>query len=327
MNPNPANNQITDNNNQPINPAPTPSSNQDQTPAPQVPQLENETPMDITIYPSNENPNINIEPEKLNEVEIKTEPQAVTSISSNNELPPLPPLPSINQQSVEPQTPVAPTPVETISTVNEPIPNLTQPVSLNTNPVATQENKINNQNTQKIAIIGGILLGILVVASISIYYLTSLTSKETITNNPITSAPITTPTQAVTPTPIRQNVTSSEYKLKIDSISQKYANVITNNPINLTSNVLSTETVKFVGDEIFALATEVNELNVSPELSPVNTKLTQELNAQVQIYDNLLKDYKTSNTLSMNAKNKFTAESKASTDRLNLILLEIKNLK
>jgi len=327
MNPNPANNQITDNNNQPINPAPTPSSNQDQTPAPQVPQLENETPMDITIYPSNENPNINIEPEKLNEVEIKTEPQAVTSISSNNELPPLPPLPSINQQSVEPQTPVAPTPVETISTVNEPIPNLTQPVSLNTNPVATQENKINNQNTQKIAIIGGILLGILVVASISIYYLTSLTSKETITNNPITSAPITTPTQVVTPTPIRQNVTSSEYKLKIDSISQKYANVITNNPINLTSNVLSTETVKFVGDEIFALATEVNELNVSPELSPVNSKLTQELNAQVQIYDNLLKDYKTSNTLSMNAKNKFTAESKASTDRLNLILLEIKNLK
>jgi hypothetical protein len=327
MNPNPANNQITDNNNQPINPVPTPPSNQEQTSAPQVPQLENETPMDITIYPSNENPNINIEPEKLNEVEIKTEPQAVTSISSNNELPPLPPLPSINLQSVEPQTPVAPTPVETISTVNEPIPNLTQPVSLNTNPVATQENKINNQNTQKIAIIGGILLGILVVASISIYYLTSLTSKETITNNTATPTPITTPTQAVAPSPVRQNVTSSEYKLKIDSISQKYANVITKNPINLTSNVLSTETVKFVGDEIFALATEVNELNVSPELSPVNSKLTQELNAQVQIYDNLLKDYKTSNTLSMNAKNKFTAESKASTDRLNLILLEIKNLK
>jgi len=327
MNPNPANNQITDNNNQPINPAPTPSSNQEQTPAPQVPQLENETPMDITIYPSNENPNINIEPEKLSEEEIKTEPQAVTSISSNNELPPLPPLPSINLQSVEPQTPVAPTPVETISTVNEPIPNLTQPVSLNTNPVATQENKINNQNTQKIAIIGGILLGILVVASISIYYLTSLTSKETITNNTATPTPITTPTQAVAPSPVRQNVTSSEYKLKIDSISQKYANLITKNPINLTSNVLSTETVKFVGDEIFALATEVNELNVSPELSPVNSKLTQELNAQVQIYDNLLKDYKTSNTLSMNAKNKFTAESKASTDRLNLILLEIKNLK
>lgn len=342
MNPNPANNQITDNNNQPINPASTQNPVEAVQTPPQnpiepnpvtntkLPQLENETPMDITIYPSNENPEVSIEPEKINESESKIQPQAVSSISPAPELPPLPPLPPLPSNTAA-QTPITPVQevkvAETTPKVEETIPNLTQPTPITTNPVANQENKLTNPNTQKIAIIGGVLIGILLVAGISVYYLTGLTNKNNSKNVAIPVSPKPTPTPMPTPTPIAQNVTVAEYKLKVDSISNKYATLIKNNPVNLNSNVLNTDTVKFISDELFALATEVNEFNVPTELSNINSNLYQELNSQVQVYDTLLKSYKTANSLNPNIKNKFLTDSKTSLDRLNLLLNEIKNLK
>jgi len=323
MNPNPANNQITDNNNQPINPESTPLQPLNSQPelnpvnnqGPLTPQLESETPMDITIFPSNENPNVSEEPQKINEINNTTEVQPITSISPNPELPPLPPL-----------QPSIPTPLDVPTpSVNQPIPNLVETPTVNSNPVSPQENKLINPNTQKIAIIGGALFGVLLVASASVYYLTTLSKKAT---TPVTTAtPTSTATPTPIPTPVVQKMTLGEYKLRTDSIFLKYSNTIKNNPINLSSNVLSTETVKFVGDEIFALATEVSELNVPTELSTYNTRLNQELNFQVQTYDSLLKSYKTANTLTAEMKNKFTVDLKASTDRLNLLINEIKNLK
>jgi hypothetical protein len=62
-------------------------------------------------------------------------------------------------------------------------------------------------------------------------------------------------------------------------------------------------------------------------LASLNSRLNQELTLQVQIYDNLLKSYKTSNNLTPEMKNKFSTDLKASSDRLNLINTEIKNLK
>ena len=319
MNPNPANNQVTDNNNQPINPATTPvqplNPQPEVTPvnnqSPLTPQLENETPMDITIYPSNENPNVSEEPQKLNDTMLSSEVKPVTSISPLPELPPLPPL-STNIQEPAPQ-------------ITQPLPNLTETNIINNNPVSSQESKLTNPNNQKIAIIGGALFGVLLVASASVYYLTTLSKKTTQpVNNP---TPVSTATPSPLPAPVVQKMTLGEYKLRTDSIFLKYSNTIKINPINLSSNVLSTETVKFVGDEIFALATEVSELNVPTELSTYNTRLNQELNFQVQTYDNLLKSYKTANMLTVEMKNKFSTDLKASTDRLNLLINEIKNLK
>jgi hypothetical protein len=316
MNPIPANNQITDNNNQPINTNPTPEPTP--TPEPQLPpvqntrplQLENETPMDITIYPSNENPNTIEEPQKITEISNQIEIQPVTSISQ--ELPPLPPLPTLNQE-IKP-------------TESLPIPNLTQTEVINNNPLSAQESKLTNPNTQKIAIIGGVLFGILLVTGISVYYLTSMTTKKAPISDKI-AAPVTPKPIPVPVIPVNQNITTGEYKLRIDSIFLKLNNTLKNNPINLSANVLSTETVKFVSDEVFALATEVNELNIQPELASLNSRLNQELTVQVQIYDNLLKSYKTSNNLTPEMKNKFSTDLKASSDRLNLINTEIKNLK
>jgi len=303
MNPTPSDNQTTNNTNNfsevPTQPAPNPS----------LPQLERETPMDITIYPSNENPENVSEPEKLTSNELDTAQPKIyenltTSITDFNNVPASNELP--NSES-------SPNPVLQNTISNE------EPLKV------VSENS--NISTQKIAVIGGVLFGILIVAGVSIYYLSTL-SKQTNTEKTQVGEnqkPIVTQVEVQIPTKVELGI--PEYKLRVDSIFTKYQNTISNNPINLNSNVPSFETIKFVSDEIFALAQEINELNLNPELNDVNIKLYNEMSTQVQSYDKLLKEYKTTNLISTQTKTAFLSETKASSDRINLLVNEIKNLK
>jgi len=352
---------------------PTPADNNDlnqnlanQNDSAQVPQLQSETPLDLTIYPSNENPQQIIEPETFTmEPEKKSNP--VNTISSENiEITTTPttetyinPAPAalipseemLNQKSVSENTQVAhlieniqPTPATEMQ--GQPLPplpplpdikktlnfgeeaaNSTTTENLIANPLQNKESFLNNVSNQKLITYGGIILGIAVAGIIaSFIYISRQTQTKPTT-------PTTTPTLqtlapiVVTPTTPTQTLTLEEYQIKIDALNTKYQTTISTNPLNLTSNVLSTETVKFIGDEIFAIATEIDELRVPESAILSNSRLSQELKILVGTYDELLKSYKTSNALTNEMKTKFNTNLKASNDRLKVIFEEIKNLK
>jgi hypothetical protein len=291
MNPTPTDNPSSINNNSEFENNTTPNL---------TPQLENETPLDITIYPSSENSEAPLDAEKIVSSEIISPQNTSAPISENI--------------------------TSSIADFNSPINPPTNNVLINETLPASNSIK-NNFTTQKIAVIGGVLIGILIVSGVSVYYLSN------ISNVPNTESQINTElqkpaiTQIESKTPARAELEVSEYVLKIDSVYTKYQNLVTNNPINLATNNPSYETIKFVSDEIFALSIEINELNIKTELVDINNKLYNELNTQVQNYDKLLKEYKSSNAISAQTKNIFLTENKASADRMNLIINEIKSLK
>jgi hypothetical protein len=271
---------------------------------PSVPQLENETPLDITIYPNSENQGNEMDSEKFPpQAPIQTPvnfDSAVSNQSSSTESliqdkEQLPPIPSVS--FTEPNL--------------NPLPNIDNP--------QTNNAPLNSSNNQKVAIIGGILLGILTVSGISVYYLSTL-SKPLQTQ---TFAP--TITQALVPQ--IQNLTNSEYKLKIEAEIEKLNSIAMNNPINFEMNNINTTSIEFVGNEIFAIATEINEINSnSEETRMLNEKLYNNLTNLVAHLDLVLKTYKDSTMVSVNQRQQFQAEYLRLANEIATTNLEIKNL-
>jgi hypothetical protein len=241
------------------------------------------------------------------------------------------PEPIINpvESIINNQTPVSETPAqvpssEAISTSSE--------LSFNSETKPTSSTT-NNPLIQKIAIIGGVAVGIILVAAGGIIYVANRSETNEINQTNISIeepmqqivAPTPTPVPMVE-MPINQVLSASEYKLKVEEYYSKYLDIQAKNQLNLTSNVLSTETVKFISDEVFAIATEVNELSLPEELQPTNNVLHQNLQDVVSIYDELLKTYKDSNVLTPEMRNNFTTELNSTEDRLKLTTDSIKNL-
>lgn len=327
-----------------MNPADLQNTNQtnntsEQPQTPEVPQLQNETPLDITIYPSNENPDINIEPQKIEPLVTETsiapstpEPRLVQENTVVTESKPI--LESVNSISEVQNTQIpTPNPINTNIQNTYTSENVLKDLSFNspsaeepfTSQVKPTEPGV-NQESQKLAVIIGASLGVLIVG-IGSWYLLAGSKKP---------APTPTPSQNVTPaaqpTPIStlnpiQSLTLTEYQTRIDSLYNKYNNVISSNPIDLSKATLSVESVRFVSDEIFSITTELNELNVSNGLKATNQNLYNEFNVLVSHYDKLLMTYKATNTLTNENKLNFNNSIKASNDKLKTLIDEIKNLK
>ena len=176
--------------------------------------------------------------------------------------------------------------------------------------------------------IAGIVLGVLFVGGIvSLYLMNNKPAVVTAPTKP-TAALNTTPMIKTTPTaPVIMKLTLTDYQMKVDSINTKYQNLITNNPININSSTLNIDTVRFVGDELFAISNEINELEVSDELKIFNQRLSIEFNSLVSTYDEVVKTYKASSALTMDLKNKFLLNTKSSNEKIKNTVLEIKSLK
>jgi hypothetical protein len=325
MNPNPANNQSLNdtNNNQPHEA--------------QLPQLEKETPLDITIYPNNENPNSITEPQKIESIapletfsEIKSE--------NNFSIKPVENTVTSNPVQVELSTnnPVEntrPTNIPLVDEVPNPTPNPINDLSFNSVsnssttqlPEETSSLTTPKPSSQKLTIIIGVITGIVIVG-ISSFYLLSNSNKPSAPTqeNLVKNQPPETPVSSLTPT---QNLTLNEYQLKIDSFYTRYNNTISGNPIDLTKATLSVDSVRFVSDEIFMIATEIDELNIPANLKENNQKLSIEFKKLVNAYDVLLMNYKVSNTLNAETKNNFNVSIKTSNDNLKATVDIIKNLK
>jgi len=360
------------------------NTNQESSKA-EVPQLQNETPMDITIYPSNENPEVSIEPQKIQSqplISEESKPEALESIAPIDSITPKQPtinpitfdtpveatvtatptsLPLmgtlntslINQNnSIEsnfaPITQAKPVVEYSSNTQNESIPSAPQPTQPNTetvqNPIPSEipnssvnsglpnENFLQNPTNQKIAIIGGIILGLFLVAGVFLFVFNGsknvlIDKKDTTTANQ--PAPVLTNLTA-NPPAIKQEIpvmSLADYQTRISDVYNKYQTLISSNQLNLVGNNLNLQTLKFVGDEIFALQSEVSQYNVAPEIKVYNNKVLAELYVLVSNYDDLLKSYKLSGNLTPEMKAKFLTSTKNSTEKLKIVVEEIRALK
>jgi hypothetical protein len=317
-------------NNTPTNP----DSEQPQIPA--VPQLQSETPLDITIYPNNENPEVNIEPQKISSQNFETSIAPKPTETNNNETFSTHPEP-VQVSSPETTFPVSEESKSVVSDLNP-----TAPISndsslkdltfdtgnpennLSGNPTQIQNNA--SSESQKIAIIIGVVVGIFTVGIASWYFLSG--SKKQISNTNVAQdnkpAPQVIPPSSLNPV---QNLTLVEYQTKVDSLYNRYNNIVTSNPVDLTKATLSAESVRFISDEIFSITTEINELNIPDNLKPVNQSLYVEYKNLVNNYDTLLMTYKTSNTLNNEVKLNFNNSIKISNEKIKAFVDQIKNLK
>ena len=306
-------------NNTPTNP----DSEQPQIPV--VPQLQSETPLDITIYPNNENPEVNIEPQKISSQNFETSIAPKPTETNNNETFSTHPEPA-QVSSPETTFPVSEESKSVVSDLNP-----TAPISndsslkdltfdtgnpennLSGNPTQIQNNA--SSESQKIAIIIGVVVGIFTVGIASWYFLSG--SKKQISNTyvaqDIKPAPQVIPPSSLNPV---QNLTLVEYQTKVDSLYNRYNNIVTSNPVDLTKATLSVESVRFISDEIFSITTEINELNIPDNLKPVNQSLYVEYKNLVNNYDTLLMTYKTSNTLNNEVKLNFNNSIKISNEKI-----------
>lgn len=317
-------------NNTPTNPA----SEQPQIPA--VPQLQSETPLDITIYPNNENPEVNIEPQKISSQNFETSIAPKPTETNNNETFSIHPEP-VQVSSPETNFPVSEESKSVISDLNPSAPisndSSLKDLTFDTgnpennllgNPTQIQNNA--SSESQKIAIIIGVAVGIFTVGIASWYFLSG--SKKQISNTNVAQdikpAPQVTPPSSLNPV---QNLTLVEYQTKIDSLYNRYNNIVTSNPVDLTKATLSVESVRFISDEIFSITTEINELNIPDSLKPVNQSLYIEYKNLVNNYDTLLMTYKASNTLNNEVKLNFNNSIKISNEKIKAFVDQIKNLK
>jgi hypothetical protein len=323
MNPTPSDNQ---NLNQ------TPQQPQDQTP--QVPQLENETPLDITIYPSNENNQNPLEPQKVTDNLTKSDDLQTANLISEpinsiapNPIPELNPVSDIveKSQTVEVSQDQA---LPTLPTLNTQTPiETTNPVvnQFGFDPVESHESKNINPDIQKIAIIGGAIIGVILVAVLS-YSL--LAKPQNITESKPSEV---TQKQVVTkisnPEPENPVISLQDYQAKISAIDVKYQSIFTSNPMNLDKASPSLKTIEFIGNEIFALADEVNQINVTSNLRAANSKYYNNLMSIVNHLDKVLKTFKESNSVDMKTRNEFLMELQKLQIQTANTVIEIKNLK
>jgi hypothetical protein len=308
----------------PQNNKPEEPINQNSSPAsPNVPQLENETPMDITIYPNNENAsnqsleiNATEQTNPENTVIEHSPAEPITSI----ELPPLPPLP---------QSPEITNKDLNFGSIPQPEP--VTDITPSLNPVQKKEDFLHNPSNQKLALIGGIVLGVLFVGGLAAFFLTTNQQPQKTTTEPttpITLQPLPNMDKPQVPTtPAKSVLSLSDYQLKIESTYKKYQTLITSNPVSLNNGMVNVDTISYLGNEIFAISTELNELNLPDNLKVGNQSIVNEFNTLVSAYDEVVKTYKTSNSLPLELKNKFNTFTKASNDKIKILVDEVKNLK
>lgn len=299
---------------QPVNPTPS---------IPNVPQLENETPMEITIYPNNENASNQPQEVKLPEDIFSENLKMNVPQAPSMDLPPLPPIEPVksdlnfgSEPKPEPITEITPTQIPT------PIPT--------PNPIEKKEDFLHNPANQKLALIGGSVLGVLLVGGLAALFIT--TNQQPIKTNPTPVSPA-----VLKPLPNMNNsqatqpgiavLSLSDYQLKVDTTYKKYQSLLSTNPISLNNGMVNIETIRYVGDEIFAISNELNDLELPDNLKVGNQKLVAEFNNLVASYDEIVKTYKTNNSLSPELKNKFNTFTKASNDKIKILIDEIKNLK
>lgn len=305
-------------------------------------QLENETPMDLTVKfdePIEEPKPFSISSQPTQTYSIQPDVKMETTTSSE---------PILKQAQVEPQ-PITPQPTlppqpNTISeeisnpiqyTLPKDIPNDT-PANTISNPLQNLEfsksKDISNPGIQKIMIIAGALLGVLIVVGVGFIFFSNNNQASTSTQDEVTNitqsqaiVPITTP---VTNTLETQSALSlTEYQSIVGEIETSTNSILVKYPINLSQNKIDPESVRFASEELFSNYQKIIELKFPENAKASNEKLASTYQSLYQSYDLILKTFKESNTITQEARSKFTTEYNQAQTNLKNIFLEIKNLK
>lgn len=289
-------------------------------------QLENETPMDLTV--KFEEP---LEPKPFSIA--KTEPVTQPTPSITPAVEPTPSItPALNpaeqlmaSTSITPNTepinqaPQTTNPIEQIVNVPNPLKNLE----------FSKSNDISNTGIQKIVIILGAVLGVVIVVGVGFFLLSNNNQPNiqntTQVNNVVESAPIA-PT--VTPTlTVVAVLPLAEYQAVISEIETNTNTILVKYPINLSQNKIDPESVRFASEELFSNYQKIVDLKTPEGAKASNEKLAATYQTLYQSYDLILKTFKENNIVTPEAKTKFTADYNQAQSNLKAVFLEIKNLK
>lgn len=301
-------------------------------------QLEKETPMDLTVIETpkpdvTNTENFSIAPQVQQKEEVPTIAPTQTIFEA-----PIPQKPENTITETKTETTSSPEPIslnqttpliETQVKIQEEVPtSTTSPQTPNPlqNLEFSSSKQISTPNFQKIVIIAGALIGVILVVGVGFIFFSTNPKKDT---SPVTTQPVTSEATPAVSNQIQEEVklSLSEYQSIVNEIDTATNNILVKYPINLSQNKIDPESVRFASEELFANYQKINNLNVPDNAKQTKSSLAATYQTLYQSYDLVLKTFKETNTITPDVKAQFTKDYNLAISNLKLNFQNIKNLK